>query len=92
MRAYGKERGSQEVDRGRAWRDCEGGHWVFPVSTDVVVPVGDDVVDNSGVGLVYKNDVHRTWGIQVWSAIIVNDNLDAGPTGNEDRYMPSPGR
>jgi hypothetical protein len=50
------------------------------------------VVDNGGVDLVYKNDVHRNWGIRVWSAIIVNDNLDVGSTGNEVRYMPSPRR
>jgi hypothetical protein len=50
---------SEGVDRGRAWGDCEGGHCVFPVHADIVVLVGDGVVDSGRVCLVYENDVLR---------------------------------
>ena len=50
----------EEVDRGRPWRDCEGGRCVSPVRADIAVPVGAGMVDNGGVGLVYENNVHGT--------------------------------
>jgi hypothetical protein len=73
---------SVEVDRGCAWRDHEGGHCVFSVDTGIGVSVRD-----GRVGLVYKNNVHRTCGIRVEGPIIMSDNLAVGSTGYALKYM-----